>query len=67
MYKPLEVSAVHSLITNGALGPTLLTQRKVVQHTRPTVDVATTRHVGRHRGIQADRTRRYLMTVDALD
>lgn len=57
---------MHGLIANGALGPTLLAQREVVQHAWPAVDVAAARHVGRHWGIQADRTRRHLMTVDAL-
>ncbi len=57
---------MHGLIANGALGPTLLAQRDVVQHAWPTVDVAAACDVGRHRGIQADRTRRHLVTVDAL-
>ncbi len=57
---------MHGLIANGALGPTLLAQRDIVQHAWPTVDVAAARDVGRHRGIQADRTRRHLVTVDAL-
>lgn len=63
---PLQVSSVHSLIADGALGPALVTKRKVVQHAWPAEDVSAAGNAGCHRSIQADGARRHLMTVDAL-
>lgn len=63
---PLQVSSVHSLIADGALGPALVAKRQVVQHAWPAEDVSTAGNAGCHRSIQADGARRHLVAVDAL-
>lgn len=57
---------MHGLVADGTLGPGFLAQRQVVQHAGPAVDVATASDVGCYRRVQADRTRRHLVAVDAL-
>ena len=44
-YVPFQVVLVDGVIADWALAPCLLTQRKVVQYTRPAVDVATMGHL----------------------
>lgn len=57
---------MNGLVADGALGPALVAKREVVQHARPAEDVPTPGDAGCHRRVQADRARRHLMTVDAL-
>lgn len=57
---------MHSLVADGALGPALVTERQIVQHTRPAEDVSTSSDVGCYRRIEADGTRGHLVAVDAL-
>lgn len=63
---PLQVCSLNGLVAYGALGPTLVTKRQVVQHARPAEDVSTAGYAGCQRRVEADGTRRHLVTVDAL-
>ena len=54
------------LVADGTLGPALVTEGQVVQHARPAEDVSTPGDAGCQRRVQADRARRHLVTVDAL-
>lgn len=58
---------MYRLITDGALGPALVTERQVVQHAWPAEDMATAGDMGRYRGVEADGAGGHLMTVDALE
>lgn len=63
---PLQVGAVNGLVADGTLGPAAVAQRQVVQHARPAEDVSAAGDAGSQRRVQADRARRHLVTVDAL-
>lgn len=63
---PLQVSGVHGLVADGALGPALVAKRQVVEDARPAEDVSAPCDASCHRRIEADGARRHLMAVDAL-